>query len=166
MKSRKVFQQPFGIHMDTNCALLLADLFLYSYEADFIQKLLQDKNKRLASSFKHTYMYRYIDDVSSINNHNFYNYVHFDIFRWTRIKGHHRIWYISFIWIFNLILTPMADWQHLLCNRQIFFSIYGVYIFQLIRYARACFAYANFSKRGQLLIKKFMLQGNNECRLV
>jgi hypothetical protein len=33
----RVFQQTVGIPMDTNCALLLADLFLYSYEADFIQ---------------------------------------------------------------------------------------------------------------------------------
>ena len=52
----------------------LADLFLYSYEAEFVQKLLRDKNKKLAVSFNLTY--RYIDDVLSINNHNFHNYVH------------------------------------------------------------------------------------------
>jgi hypothetical protein len=28
---------------------------------------------------------------------------------------------------------------------------YGVYVSQLIRYARACFAYEDFSKRGRLL---------------
>ena len=32
--------------MGTNCAPLLADLFLYSYEAKFIQKLLHEKNKQ------------------------------------------------------------------------------------------------------------------------
>jgi len=32
-----VFQQTVGISMGTNCAHLLTDLFLYSYEADFIQ---------------------------------------------------------------------------------------------------------------------------------
>ena len=37
----------------------LAGLFLYSYEAEFVQKLLQDKNKKLAVSFNLTY--RYID---------------------------------------------------------------------------------------------------------
>jgi hypothetical protein len=42
---------------------------------------------------------------------------------------------------------------------------YGVYIFQLIRYARAYFAYEDFSKRGKLLINKLMLQGYNESRL-
>ena len=32
----KVFQQMVGIPMGTNCAPLLADIFLYSYEAEFI----------------------------------------------------------------------------------------------------------------------------------
>jgi hypothetical protein len=32
-----VFQQTVGIPMGTNCVPLLADLLLYSYEADFIQ---------------------------------------------------------------------------------------------------------------------------------
>ena len=36
----KVFQQIVGILMGTNCAPLLADIFLYSYEAEFIQSLL------------------------------------------------------------------------------------------------------------------------------
>jgi hypothetical protein len=41
----QVFQQSVGIPMGTNCALLLTDLFLYSYEAEFVQKLLRDNNK-------------------------------------------------------------------------------------------------------------------------
>jgi hypothetical protein len=32
----QVFQQSVGILMGMNCAPLLADLFLYSYEAEFI----------------------------------------------------------------------------------------------------------------------------------
>jgi hypothetical protein len=40
----KVFQQSVGIPMGTNCAPLLADLFLYLYEAEFVQKLLQSDN--------------------------------------------------------------------------------------------------------------------------
>ena len=62
----KVFQQIIGIPMGTNCAPLLADIFLYSYEAEFIQSLLSAGKKRLASQFNFTY--RYIDDVLSINN--------------------------------------------------------------------------------------------------
>jgi hypothetical protein len=38
-----LFQQVVGIPMVTNCAPLLADLFLYSYESEFLQKLVKDK---------------------------------------------------------------------------------------------------------------------------
>ena len=51
----------------------LADIFLYSYEADFIQSLLSTGKKHLASRFNLTY--RYIDDVLSINNPEFENYL-------------------------------------------------------------------------------------------
>ena len=44
----RVFQQTVGIPMGTNCAPLLADLFLYSYEADFIQGFLNKNEKKLA----------------------------------------------------------------------------------------------------------------------
>jgi hypothetical protein len=40
----QIFQHTVGIPMGTNCAPLLADLFLYSYEAEFIQKFLHKKN--------------------------------------------------------------------------------------------------------------------------
>ena len=48
MFGERVLQQTIGMHMDTNCALpLLADLFLYSYETDFIQGLLKKNEKKL-----------------------------------------------------------------------------------------------------------------------
>jgi hypothetical protein len=37
-----LFQQVVGIPMGTNCAPLLADLFLYSYESEFLQKLVKN----------------------------------------------------------------------------------------------------------------------------
>jgi hypothetical protein len=49
-----------GIPMGTNCAPLLADLFLYSYESEFLQKLIKDKKIHEARAFNFTY--RYIDD--------------------------------------------------------------------------------------------------------
>jgi hypothetical protein len=70
----QVFQQSFGIPMGTKCAPFLADLFLYSYEADFVQKLLQDSSKKLAVSLYHAF--RYMDSVLSIKNNHFHNYVH------------------------------------------------------------------------------------------
>ena len=68
-----VFQQIIGNPMGTNCAHLLADIFLYPYEAEFIQSLLSNEKKKLASQFNFTY--RYIDDVLSINNPDFENYL-------------------------------------------------------------------------------------------
>ena len=69
----RVFQQTVGIPMGTNCTPLLADLFLYSYEADFIQGLLKKNEKKLARSFNFTF--RYIDDVLSLNNSRFGDFV-------------------------------------------------------------------------------------------
>ena len=52
-----------------------------------------------------------------------------------------------------------------LCSNVPLSPAYGVYISQLIRYPRACYAYEDFLKRGQRLTKKLMLQGYNESRL-
>ena len=68
----QLFQQTVGIPMGTNCAPLLADLFLYSYEAEFIDGL-KKKDKKLARSFN--FSFRYIDDVLSLNNSRFADYV-------------------------------------------------------------------------------------------
>jgi len=40
-----IFQQIIVIPMGTNCAPLLADLFLHSYEAEFVQELLRKGEK-------------------------------------------------------------------------------------------------------------------------
>jgi len=40
-----------------NCAPLLADLFLYSYEEKFVQDLLRKGEKKLAQSFNYTFRY-------------------------------------------------------------------------------------------------------------
>ena len=69
-----IFQQTIGIPMGTNCAPLLADLFLYTYEAEFIQYLIARKQKNIAQSFNFTY--RYIDDVLSLSNSDFDKYIH------------------------------------------------------------------------------------------
>ena len=68
-----IFQKVIGIPMGTNWAPLLADLFLYSYEAEFIQTLINSGKRHLAKSFSFTY--RYIDDVLSINNPKFKDYI-------------------------------------------------------------------------------------------
>ena len=62
--------QTVGIPMGTNCAPLLADLFLYSCENEFLDKLFIKEGKRkLARKFNLSY--RYIDDLISFNNKRF-----------------------------------------------------------------------------------------------
>ena len=51
-------------YWSSNCAPLLVDLFLYSYEAEFGQKLLSNKQKALAASFNFTFRYIYIEYMS------------------------------------------------------------------------------------------------------
>jgi hypothetical protein len=47
-EGRNLDWQTVDIPTGTNGAPLLADLFLYSYEADFIQRLLKKNEKKLA----------------------------------------------------------------------------------------------------------------------
>ena len=68
----RIFQQTIGIPMGTNCAPLLADLFLYSYEVEFVQSLLKAGKKHLAQL---TFIYRYIDDVLPLKNTHFAEYL-------------------------------------------------------------------------------------------
>jgi hypothetical protein len=58
-----------GIPMGANCASLLADLFLHNY-----QGLLKNKDRKLFQTFNSSF--RYIDDVLSLNNSRFGNYLH------------------------------------------------------------------------------------------
>ena len=69
----EVFFKTVGIPMETNCAPLLADLFLYWYGADCMQGLLKKEEKKLARSFNFTF--RFIDDVLSLNNYRFGDFV-------------------------------------------------------------------------------------------
>jgi hypothetical protein len=54
-------------------SLFFADLFLYSDDAEFIPKLNQNKKITEVKAFNLTF--RYIDDVLSINNPNFANWI-------------------------------------------------------------------------------------------
>ena len=65
----QLFRQMVGIPMGTNCAPLLADLFLYSYENEFLDKLIKEGKRKLARRFNLSY--RYIDDLISFNNKRF-----------------------------------------------------------------------------------------------
>ena len=59
--------------MGTNCAPLLADLFLYSYENEFLDNMIKSGHRRLARSFN--LCYRYKDDLIVFNNKKFLDHL-------------------------------------------------------------------------------------------
>ena len=68
-----LFHQVIGIPMGTNCAQLLADLFLYSYENEFLENMIKSGHRRLARLFN--LCYRYTDDLIVFNNKKFLDYL-------------------------------------------------------------------------------------------
>ena len=176
----KVFQQIVGIPMGTNCAPLLADLFLYSYEAEFLQSLLSAGKKRLASQFNFTY--RYIDDVLSINNPDFENCLGQMYPPELEIKdtteSNTSASYLDLLLsigrdgqLCNSLYDKRDDFNFHITNFPFLSSnipsspAYGVFISQLIRYARACSSYECFILRAMRLSNKLLGQGYVKERL-
>ena len=62
----KLYRQIVGIPMGTNCAPLVADLFLYCYERDFMDSLNHDNQADVIEAFNSTS--RYLDDLLNIDN--------------------------------------------------------------------------------------------------
>ena len=177
----KVFQQIVGIPMGTNCAPLLADIFLYSYEAEFIQSLLLTGKKKLASQFNFTY--RYIDDILSINNPDFDNYLgqmypaeleikdttesntsasYLDLLLSIKCDGQLRTFLYDKRDDFNFHITNFPFLSSNIPSS----PAYGVFISQLIRYARACSSYECFILRAARLSSKLLRQGYVMERLI
>ena len=62
----KVYRQKIGIPMGTNCAPFLANIFLHTYEYDYLTKLVADGHIETAKLLANTY--RYQDDCVAIND--------------------------------------------------------------------------------------------------
>ena len=158
----------------------MADLFLYTYEAEFIQKLIAQKQKNIAQSFNFTY--RYIDDVLSLSNSDFDQYIHtiyppeLDIKDTTdsttsssyldlllsidaNKKLHTKLYDKRDDFDFHIVNFPFLD-SNIPSS-----PAYGVYISQLIRYARACTEYTDFVDRSKSLTSKLLNQGYQSDRL-
>ncbi|KAK3088048.1 hypothetical protein FSP39_013922 [Pinctada imbricata] len=67
-----LYKQVVGIPMGTNCAPLVADLFLYTYEKEFIQNLQKQRKHDDVKCFISTS--RYLDDILTIDNPVFEKY--------------------------------------------------------------------------------------------
>ena len=68
-----IYQQIVRIPMGTNCAPLIADLFLYCYEMDFMSDLQKSKRFDLLYMFNDTS--RYLDDIFTIDNPEFEKHI-------------------------------------------------------------------------------------------
>jgi hypothetical protein len=160
--------------MGTNCAHHLANLFFYLYEADFIQGLLKKNEKKLARSFNFTF--RYKDDVLSLNNSRFGDFVdriypieleikdttdtdrsasYLDLHLKRDCEGQLRTKLYNKRDDFSF---PIVNFPFI-CSNIPAAPAYGVYISQLIQYSRACGSYQEFLDRGLLLTRKQLTQG-------
>ena len=69
-----VLRQRIGIPMGTNCAVFVANLFCYSYEYDFISRLVAAGKFDLLRRFRFTR--RFVDDLLSCDNPDFCRYLY------------------------------------------------------------------------------------------
>ena len=64
--SNKLYRQIVGIPMGTNRAPLVADLFLFCYERDFMTSLSNDNQADIIEAFNSTS--KYLDDLLNTEN--------------------------------------------------------------------------------------------------
>ena len=129
-------------------------MFLYSYEADFIDGLLKKNEKKLARSFNFTF--RYIDDVLSLNNSRFGDFV--DRIYPIELEIKDTTDTDTSASYLDLHVHPNVNFPFI-CSNIPAAPAYGVYISQWIRYSRACGSYQDFLDRGLLLARKLLNQG-------
>ena len=177
----RIFQKSIGIPNGTNCARLLADLFLYSFEADFLDGL-KKTDKKLARSFN--FSFRYIDDVLSLNNARFGDYLHLIYPKELEIKDTTDTPTSASYLDLHLEIDSRGKLRTKLFDKRDSFNFpivnfpflssnipaapaYGVYISQLIRFSRACDRYSDFMDRFRHLtatcLGKVLLAHNRKC---
>jgi hypothetical protein len=176
-----LFQQIASMPMGTNCAPLLADLFSYSYESEILQKIVKDKRIHEAGAFN--LKYRYIDDVLSINNSRFAEFLpliyppELEVKETTDTASS-----ASFLDLYlerndsdqltTKIYDKRVDFNFKIinfpnmCSNIPASAAYGVYISHLIRYARTSSNYSDFLKRHLYLRNRLLDQGYEKIRLI
>ena len=168
----RVFRQCIGIPMGTDCAPLIANLFLFYYEYNFMKGLIKT-NINLAKRFSTTV--RYIDDLLTLNNTRFQEEIpniypvelvlkrtteslcelsYLDIC--IRIIDHKfttKVFDKRDSFGFNIVNFPF------LCGNIPIQPAYGVYISQLVRIGRICDSYNDFCSRNYMITSKLIRQG-------
>ena len=168
-----VYQQIVGIPIGTNRAPLIADLFLFCYERDFVSNLQKSKRFDLLDKFNDTS--RYLDDIFTIDNPEFAEHIP-DIYpRNLQLKKANTsdketsFLHLNIKVIGSTIHTSVYD------KRDDFgFPIvnfpwlsgdvprlpsYGIYILQLVRFARCCTSVFNFHSKNLQITLKLFTQG-------
>ena len=168
-----VYQQIVGIPMGTNCAPLIADLFLYCYERDFMSDLQKSKRHDLIDMFNDTS--RYLDDIFTIDNPEFEKYIP-DIYpaELQLNKANTSDKETSFL---DLNIKDIGSDIHtsVYDKRDDFgFPIvnfpwlsgdvprlpsYGIYISQLVRFARCCTSVLDFHSKNLQITSRLLTQG-------
>ena len=158
--------------MGTNCAPLGADLFLFCYERDLMVSLSDDKQADVNDAFNTTS--RYLDYILNINNVYFDNMVcqiypselQLNKANTSDTKAAFLDLHLS---ISNDIVSTKIydkrdDFDFEIVNFPFFVgdvpcsTSYGVYISQLIRFARASSYVADFNTCNKLLTQKLLKQ--------
>lgn len=174
-----MFKQVIGIPMGTDCAPFLANLFLFAYEYQWLTEKL--KRKEFDDLKKFNACFRYIDDLLCINNHQLMDDVMTEIYpKELSLTSDDAILQCHYL---DLDLEIRDDKIHskLFDKRDAFgFSIvnfpdlsgnipnkqsYGVFVSQLIRYARSCMSVTDFIYRTKILVRRLTSQGFKPIRL-
>ena len=168
-----IHRQVIGIPMGTNCAPLVADLFLFCYERDFRLGLNPISQYEVITAFNDTS--RYLDDIFNIDNLYFDSmipsiypkelklikanisddsaaFLDLDI-SINNGKISTKIYDKRDDFDFNIVNYPHLDGD---VPRA---TSYGVYISQLIRFARACSSIDDFNNRNRIITEKLLKQG-------
>ena len=176
----QLYRQTVGIPVGTNCAPLLADLFLYSYQNEFLDKLIKEGKRKLARKFNLSY--RYIDDLISFNNKIFNEFIS-DIYpkELTISETTESISVASYLDLLfirdenDIITTNLYDKRDAFGFHIVNFPFmssnipsapaYGVYASQLIRCARCCSNYSDYLSCHRVLVTRLLSQGYKINRL-
>ena len=158
----KLYRQIDGIPMGTNCTPLVADLFLFCYERDFMLSLSDNNQADIIEAFYSTS--RYLDDLLNIDNPYFEQMVGqiyptelqlnkanssdteapFLDLNLSKTNGivSSKIYDKQDDFNFEIVNFPFLDGE-VSCSPS-----YGVYISQLIHFARVCSNVDDFNKRN------------------
>ena len=159
--------------MGTNCAPLVADLFLFCYERDFMLNLSPDTQANVIEAFNSTS--RYLDDIFNIDNPFFVTMVN-SIYpkELQLVKTNHSDTVASFLdldlsiengIIISKIYDKRDDFNFDIVNFPNLegdvprATSYGVYVSQLIRFARSCSKVEEFNICNLSITSKLLHQG-------